>query len=246
MAELGVQGIEAPIRKGGHIEPDAVADKLPSLVEALKKHGLDIAVLTSDINDPNDPLTEKVLGVAAKLGIKRYRMKYFRYDLDQDVTEQIKAWRPQIKELAALNRDLGITGVYQNHAGRNYVGAALWDLPPLLEGIRPDEIGIAYDIRHATVEGGTSWPVTFNRIRPHLNVVYVKDFAWEGGEKPINVPLGKGRVDPNFFSILAKSGYDGPISLHEEYLDHRQPELVPEHLKAIKQDLATLRGWLEG
>ena len=45
--------------------------------------------------------------------------------------------------------------------------------------------------------------------------------------------------------MLADIQFAGPISLHEEYLDHKKPELVPEHWAAIKQDLATLDRWLD-
>ncbi len=123
------------------------------------------------------------------------------------------------------------------------LGAASWDLMRVLEGIPVDRIGVAYDVRHTTVEGGKSWPITFNAIRPHVDTVYVKDFRWVG-ERVQNVPLGEGHVDPKFFRMLADSGFAGPISLHEEYLDHRKPELVPEHLAAIEQDLATLKAWV--
>ena len=109
--------------------------------------------------------------------------------------------------------------------------------------IPASDIGVAYDIRHATAEGGMSWPATFNMIRPLVETVYVKDFIW-GEKRPTNVPLGEGRVDPKFFKMLRESGFHGPISLHEEYLDHRKPDLVPEHLAAIKKDLQTLKGWL--
>ena len=37
-------------------------------------------------------------------------------------------------------------------------------------GIPIEDIGVAYDIRHATVEGGLSWPVTFQMIRPLIEV----------------------------------------------------------------------------
>ena len=240
VAGIGYDGIEAPIRRGGHIDPQNVVDELPKLVEALAKHGLSITVMTSDINDPNDPLTERVLRTASTLGIKRYRMKYFHYDADTPIADQITAWHDQFVDLAAMNHDFGITGVYQNHAGSRYMGAAIWDLDRVLDGIDPSDIGMAYDIRHATVEGGTSWPVTFRMIRDHIDTVYVKDFAWH--ERRVeNVPLGEGLIDPAFFKMLAKSDFRGPISLHEEYLDHRDPELVPKHLAAIKRDLKTLR-----
>ncbi len=241
IAELGFDGIEAPIRAGGHIEPEAVPDELPKLVEALKKRGLEITVMTSDVNDPNDPVNERVLRTAASLGVRRYRMKYFKYDLNQPILPQLDNWRPQVRELAALNAELGITAVYQNHAGRNYCGAPLWDLQRLLDGVSVEHIGIAFDIRHATVEGTMSWPVSFQMLRPHIDTVYVKDFRWNG-VKPENVPLGEGHVSAEFFKLLAVSEFKGPISLHEEYLDHRKPELVPEHLAAIKRDLATLTG----
>ncbi len=154
IAELGFDGIEAPIRKGGHVEPEQVADELPALVEALNKRDLEITVLTSDVNDPDDPLTERVLRTAATLGIQRYRMKYYKYDLKKSVLAQIEQWRPKLKQLAAMNHDFGLTGIYQNHAGTNYLGAPLWDLQLALRGIDSGDIGVAYDIRHATAEGG--------------------------------------------------------------------------------------------
>ena len=245
MAEIGVDGIEAPIRKGGHVEPSEVEERLPRLVEALHKRNLEITVMTTDVNDPENPLTERVLRTAATLGIKRYRMKYFKYDLNQSVLAQLDEWRPQIRDLAAMNHDFGIQGLYQNHAGRDYMGAALWDLRLAMKGIANEDIGLAYDIRHATAEGGMAWQATLNMIRPMIEVLYVKDFIWKQGEaRPFNVPLGEGRVDRKFLKIVQRSDFAGPISLHEEYLDHRRPEMVPQHLSAIKQDVETLRNWL--
>lgn len=240
VAESGYNGIEAPIRRGGHVDPENVTDELPKLVEALAKRNLEITVMTSDINDASDPATERVLRTAATLGIKRYRMKYFRYASDQPISDQIATWHDQLVDLAAMNHDFGITGLYQNHAGVNYMGAAIWDLDQVLDGIAPTDIGMAYDIRHATVEGGTSWPTALRMIRDHIDTVYVKDFVWEG-RKTKNVPLGEGVVSPSFFKMMADTDFRGPISLHEEYLDHKDPELVPQHLAAIKKDLATLK-----
>ena len=243
IAELGFNGIEAPIRPGGHIETAAIADELPKLVEALAKRDLNITLITSDINDPSDPMTETFLRTMATLGVKRYRMKYMKYDLSQPIAPQLADWKPQLRDLAAMNHEFGVQGLYQNHAGAKYLGASLWDILEVLEGIPPADLGIAYDIRHATVEGATSWPVTFNMVVPHMAMVYVKDFQW-GEEKVLNVPLGEGRVDAKFFELLTETGYAGPISLHEEYLDHKDPALVPKHLDAIKKDLAVLKKWL--
>lgn len=244
VAELGFDGIEAPIRDGGHIEPHQVPDELPKLVEALRNRGLDLTVMASSINDPRDPMTEKVLRTAAAQGVKRYRLKYFHYDFSRPVAAQLRSWHDQLQDLAALNAEIGIRGVYQNHASERMMGAAIWDLAKVLDGIAPDQLGVAYDIRHATVEGGMSWPATFRMIRPHIDTVYVKDFVWGKQPQPENVPLGEGRVDPHFFELLAEADFSGPISLHEEYIDHRKPELVPQHWAAIEKDLAALRKFL--
>ena len=243
VAELGFDGIEAPVRAGGHIEPDQVEDRLPELVEALKQRDLEITVMTSDVNDPADPMTQRVLRTAATLGIERYRMKYVAYDREQPIRKQLRNWNAQFRELAAINHDFGIRGLYQNHAGGKNLGAAIWDLGEALRGISPTDIGVAYDIRHAMVEGGQSWPITFRMIRRHIDTVYLKDYAWVG-KKVVNVPLGEGHVSKDFFAMLEDIRFDGPISLHEEYLSHKKPELVPDHLAAIKRDFAKLKQWL--
>tara|TARA_R110002049_G_scaffold4601_6_gene32886 strand:+ start:86275 stop:87177 length:903 start_codon:yes stop_codon:yes gene_type:complete len=243
IATLGFDGIEAPIRKGGHIEPEQVEDRLPELVEALKKRDLEITVMTTDVNDPDDPITQRVLRSAATLGIERYRMKYVAFDRDQPIRKQLQRWRSQFRDLAAINHDFGIRGLYQNHAGAKNLGAAIWDLREVLKGIPKTDIGVAYDIRHAMVEGGQSWPVTFRMIQPHIDTVYVKDYQWVD-KKVTNVPLGQGHVSKNFFEMLRDIQFDGPVSLHEEYIDHKKPELVPDHLAAIKRDFDQLDQWL--
>jgi sugar phosphate isomerase/epimerase len=243
VAEIGFDGIEATVRSGGNVESQEVEEKLPMLSEALSKRGLEVTIMTSDINDPDDPITAKVLRTAATLGIERYRMKYLKYDLSRSVNDQIKEWKPRLQDLAAINHDFGVRGLYQNHAGSGTFGSPIWDIYRALEGISPADLAVAYDIRHATVEGGQSWPTTFNMIRPLIDTVYVKDFDWKGN-RPANVPLGKGRVEKRFFEMLRDTNFKGPISLHEEYLDHRKPDLVPEHLAALKTDLAQLKTWL--
>ena len=172
-------------------------------------------------------------------------MKYFKYKSGKSITQQIDNWRSQLKDLSAMNKEIGIMGLYQNHAGKDTFGAPIWDLHRALDGIDSTEIGVAYDIRHATAEGGMSWPLGFRLILPHIQTVYVKDFIWDDDEvKPKNVPLGQGRIDKKFFRMLADANFSGPISLHEEYLDHRKPELVPQHWDAIAEDLKTLKSWL--
>lgn len=239
-AELGFDGIEAAVRPGGHVLPERVEEDLPKFVEALKKRGLEITVLTSAIGSATQPHAEKTLRTAAKLGIKRYRMDWFRYDLQKPIPPQLETLRPQLAELAAFNRSLGLTGLYQNHAGATMVGASLWDIFSLLRDQDPKDIALAFDIRHATVEAGQSWPTVFQLVKSHIGVAYFKDFVWEA-DKTRNVPLGEGRVDRKYGGMLKASGFTGPISLHVEYGEGKDRKVYAE---AFRKDFATLRNWL--
>ena len=156
LAAMGYHGVEATVRNKGIVQPERVEKDLPKLVEALRKQGLAVTVMASDINNPADPLSRRVMETASELGIQRYRMKYFRYAKDRPIRPQIDALRQRVGPLAEANRKLGLQGLYQNHAGPQYLGATLWDLPMLLRDVDPKDIGIAFDIRHATATGGTS------------------------------------------------------------------------------------------
>lgn len=241
LAESGFNGVEATVRDGGHVLPERVDTDLPRFVDALKKRGLEMTVLTSGIDSVASPHAEKVLRTAAKLGVKRYRMNWYRYDLNQPILTQLDAIRPQLKSIAALNRELGLTAIYQNHAGDKMVGAALWDIYDLIKDFDPKDIALAYDIRHATVEGGLSWPIQFNLVKSHIGAVFVKDFVWEKA-KVKNVPLGQGSVDKKFFALLRESKFNGPISLHVEYLERSKDKKVLA--QAFQTDLATLKAML--
>jgi len=238
VAELGFDGIEATVRDGGHVLPERVEEDLPKLTEALKACGLEVTVMASSVNSLNQPHTKKVLQTASSLGIKRYRLAYYRYDLKRPIVPQLDALKPVLRDLVAFHRELDLQGLYQNHAGATSVGAPIWDLRYLMQNYPPEDLGIAFDIRHATVEGGLAWPLHFRLASPHLGAIYVKDFKWQENRKPKNVPLGTGRVDPKFFGQARAAGFSGPLSLHVEYLP--QAGLAP-NVAALKTDLATLR-----
>lgn len=243
VAEIGFAGIEGTVRKGGHVEPDKVEKDLPAQVKALQKNGVEMTLMTTDINNADDEIHQRVLKTAANLGITRFRMGSIKYDTEYPITEQLKNIRETFRKLVDFCKPLGIQPLYQNHSGAGRFGAGLWDLKWVLADIDPADAAVAFDIRHATVEGGQSWPTEFQLIRPHFGLVYCKDFVWKDDNKrPENVPLGTGRVEyPRFFSMLKKTDYDGPISLHMEYKDHRKPELLNESIAAVRADMKSIQ-----
>ena len=241
MAKLGVDGIEAPIRKSGSsIKPEQAPEELPKLVQALAKRNLKVTMVTSDILDADAPTARPLLQTAKQLGIPMYRLGFYRYDLNQPILDQLKNVGAAVKEIAALNKEVGIQGVYQNHAGAESIGATVWDFYHLIQDIPNDQLALAFDLRHASVEAGLSWRTLYNAVRPRIATCYAKDFFWDGPKDGM-APLGKGRVDGRFYKQLLADGFTGPISLHVEYLGNGT---VQDNLAAIKTDLAVLREWL--
>lgn len=240
-AKWGFDGVEATARDGGHVLPERVEQDLPLWHEALRKRGLEITVLTTGINSVDSPHAEKVLRAASRLGVKRYRMLWYQYDLQRPILPQLEAIRPKVARLAAMNRELGLTALYQNHSGDRMVGAPIWDIYSVIKDFGPNEIALAYDVRHAAVEGGLSWPIQLNLVRSHLGAVFVKDFVWEEG-KVRNVPLGEGRVDKKVFAQLKEMNFTGPFSVHVEYLERSRDKLALG--EAFQKDLETLKSLL--
>ncbi|MDB6071074.1 MAG: Xylose isomerase-like barrel [Verrucomicrobiales bacterium] len=248
VGSLGFYGVEAPIRPGGHIEPEKTADELPAFVETLAKANLKLTILTSGINEISTAQhTETVLRSAAKLGIPYYRLNWFKYDLKKPIPPQLDEFHAKIKDLIALSRELGIRPLSQNHNGRDYVGAAIWDLESIMRGHDPKDWGFAYDIMHGSIVGGTSWESAYHLARPRIGVAYFKDFTWRARLKPEPCPLGAGfAAGPEYARLLRGSQFSGPVCLHVEYLkaekitNSREAELA--HASASK-DLATLKNW---
>lgn len=244
--EMGVDGVESPIRPQGHVEPEAVEVELPKYVEALKKQGLKLTVMTSGINEVNaEQHTEKVLKTAAALGVKRFRMNYFKYDLNMPIWPQLQELRPKIKDLVQLCDEVGIQPLFQNHSGKDYVAAPIWDMYSIMREYKPEQFSFLFDIMHATLEGGYAWQMNAKLTEGHWGGVYFKDFQWNG-RKGETCPLGQGQISPDFAKMLVKNNFAGPVSLHLEYLkgDVKSPAYIKECREAHARDLKLLKEWM--
>ena len=155
-------------------------------------------------------------------------------------------------------RAIGVGAMYHTHSGIGLVGAPIWDLHEFLDGLDPAAVGVNYDIGHATVEGGFGgWIDSFRITGIYLRGIAVKDFLWEknkrGEWRPEWKPLGEGMVRfPEFFRMVAASGFSGPLQLHFEYplggSEEGKSELSgskDEVFSAMKKDLAQLRSYLK-
>ena len=250
-ADMGFDGLDLTVRPKGHVLPERVSDDLPKAVEAMKKYGLNTDMMTTNVLDAENKEHRSVLESASKSGFTHYRTGWLTYPENNTISESQAIYGQQFKNLEVLNKKLGLIGCYQNHAGK-HVGAPIWDLPPILEATNNEHMGCQYDIRHAVVEGGSSWELGLKLIRPFIKTIVIKDFKWglvDGKWKPVNTPLGEGMVDFDlYFSLLKKYKINVPISLHLEYdlggAEHGKSILTidkKEVFKHMKKDLSFLR-----
>lgn len=253
-AEMGFDGIDLTVRAGGHVLPERVSEDLPKAAEIIKAAGLQVSAITTDIRSADEQHTASVLKTMAALGIKNYRMGWYGYDDKKDVLTDVKSISQRMTGLAAINKQYGVHGDYENHAGR--FAGSLWDLWTVLKDIDPQWLGCQFDIRHATVDGAEAWPVNFRLLQPYIKTITIKDFFWEKQSTkwvPKDVPLGEGMVDfAGYFKMLKKYNMHPPISLHIEYplggAQNGAAKLtIPKEqaIAAIKKDLALLKTWLK-
>jgi len=221
LAKYGFDGADLTVRPGGQVLPENVITDLPKALIALRKHGVGSDMITTNISDPEDEYTKPILKTMADLGIRYYRMGYLKYDDNKTVMQNLDDHRKMIEKLEKLNKKFGVTANYQNHSGTR-VGGPVWDLYHILKDRDPEYIGVQYDIRHATVEGGVSWPIGMKLLSPWIGTTDIKDFIWEKNEegtwKIKNVPLGTGMVDfDKYFKLYKAFDIKAPVSIHYEY-----------------------------
>jgi sugar phosphate isomerase/epimerase len=126
LSDAGFDGIDLSVRPDGHVSPETVERDLPLAVEAAHRHGLTIPMIVTNITNASDPLSEKVLRTASGLGIKYYRLGYYRYDTQLSINQNLQRIKEQLTGICELNAKYGINGGYQNHAG-NFLGNPVWD-----------------------------------------------------------------------------------------------------------------------
>jgi sugar phosphate isomerase/epimerase len=224
-AEAGYNGIDCAVRPKGEIEPERAADEMPRYAEALGKHGTKMLLLATGISGVDSPHAHDILATAKKLGIRYYRLDFFPRKAGVAPEKQVTEIKAVLKELTALNRELGVCAVFENHSalgtkvgGKSnrggYVGGDLTELLNIVKDFDPDQLAVAFDIGHAIIEHGDEWRRHFDALKDHVRIVYVKD----AGRTSRFVPFGEGEIGKtDFFRLLIAMNYAAPLCIHIEY-----------------------------
>ena len=218
--EMGFDGIDLSVRKGGHVEPDRVEDDLPKAAESMKKAGFSPSLMTTAVNEADNETDKKLLITASRLGFSHYRMNWYNYPENKPMPEALQELSKKVNGLGQLNSELGLIGYYQNHAGLN-IGSVIWEIYELIKDADKEHMGVQYDIRHAMYEGAESWKNGFKLVQPRIRNISVKDFRWQqkNGKWVVeDVPIGDGMIDfISYFKMLKEFHINVPMSMHVEY-----------------------------
>ncbi len=240
-ADLGFDGVDLTVRKGGHVEPARVKEDLPKVVEIVRKAGLDVPMITAEIADANSPHAEDMLRAASALGIHHYRWGWFYWtDLPSSerteegrglflpggktLVDRLAELKARVKTLEALNQKYGMCAMYHNHHGSS-VGCSLWDLWLIIKDSDPKWISSNLDIAQAVLEGGVGGWINYVRLLGELGYIRgtsIKDCIWakdaRGRWGPQFCPLGEGMVHfKSYFTLLKEAKFSGPVQLQFEY-----------------------------
>jgi len=219
--EMGFDGIDLTVRPKGHVEPARVTEDLPRALDAIRKAGSDVAMVTTDLKSAADPAAKPTFAAMQKLGLKLYKIGYWRYRATEPVEQTLEQCLAQFKSLIELGASNGVVAGLHNHSGE-YFGCAMWDYREILKEATPAQAGYYFDPGHATIEGGAyGWRASLDLALSRLKMSAIKDFYWEkrdGRWSIVWCPLGQGMVNwPEVFKAYAKAAYTGPLSLHVEY-----------------------------
>jgi sugar phosphate isomerase/epimerase len=177
--------------------------------------------------------------------VQFYRLGFVIRETDAPTGKQVREIKAQLKDLAALNKQIGIGALFQNHSpsGQTYIGGDLAELYDIVKDFDPAQIGVAFDIGHALVVHGDDWRRHFEKLKSHLKIAYVKDVKRPGRW----VPFGDGEIaQTGYFKLLKELRYQAPVSLHIEFdwTDGGKSKTRAALVKALQDSSRVLRRWL--
>jgi len=254
VAEMGFDGIDLTVRANGHVLPERVGEDLPKVVEAADKAGIKILMISTDIQDEKTTQAESILKTASELGIRYYRSGGLNFNKEVEILDSLDQIKKKFTSLEQLNKKYNLYSDYLNHSGESF-GATLWDLWLTLKDLDSRYVGSQFDIKHASIDGPFSWPITFKLLHKYIKTLCIRDFRWEKKDMGWDiqpVPLGEGMVDfKKYFSVIKQFQIAGPISLMCDYDlggaqngERKITKPGKEVLQAMKHDLESLKGFL--
>jgi sugar phosphate isomerase/epimerase len=237
-AQIGYEGIDLTVMIGGHVDPRITNVDLVRAFESVRGSNLEVPMITTAIDNPNEPTIYPVLYLTGHSQIPLFRLGVWPYVQSGDIRVRLQQVKLDLAQILVLAQRCGIAAAFPNRAGEN-VGEAVWDTQEIIGSFDPRWIGYMFDPAEATIEGGLGgWEAALRMALPRLRGVALQDFYWtkDGGAwKVQKCPLGQGMVDwQKVFAMLAAAKFTGPMSIQIEYAP-------PNMVGALGKDLEFTR-----
>lgn len=232
---MGFEGVELAIVPKGHIPLEGDIDlHLERAVEAMTGFDLEVPVLSTTMTSVQSTQLRTIMGWGNEMGIPI--LSPGQWPNNADGMRSMVAAQREISMLAQIGRAAKMAIALHN-ATPNFVGSSLADLNT---AIQPFDaiVGFNFDVGYAAAYSGDALSA-LNIALPRLKMVTVRDCKWtkaaDGSQALTQCPLGEGMVDwTQFFAVLAKANFGGPITLRMEYAPK-------DELGAARKDLAFLK-----
>jgi sugar phosphate isomerase/epimerase len=178
---MAFTGVDITVRPfPGHVDPTRVATDLPPFVNTLRKHGLEVSMITCPITDADSPNAEQILQTASSLGIKHYWWGTFRYEQGKPVMQQLDALKPRVEKLVKLNEKYKMKALYHTYSMPGTVGCNVWDFLNVLRNFDPAYVGFHWDVGHTSLTGGNgTWAESLRASGPYIGGLSVKEYTYE-------------------------------------------------------------------
>jgi len=226
--DTGLEGVDLAVRPGYPVNPDNAAKELPQAARVFQDAGLVIGLVTAatDVNDPGSKVAVALFEASAAAKVPAIKIGYFGYKAPFD--DALKQARQKLAGFAKLAEKTSVKACYHTHSG-NYLGSNAAGLRLLLQDLDPHHVGVFFDTGHTAV-GGNPVRMEIETVRPWLQLVAIKDMAWQKGDKGWKhdvVPAGEGIVVwKDVAQALKDAKFTGTVSVHGEYeardLDERK------------------------
>ena len=244
--ETGLDGWDLCVRPGYPVHPDNAHTALPDVVRQFAAEGVAIPMVTGnfDLVAIDHPTAVPILSAMDKAGVRFLKLGYYGFNpLKQDYWQEVSRIRRLWEGWQDLARRYSVRVCYHTHSD-HCMGMDGGMLAHLLQGFDPQYIGAYLDPAHILVEG-EEFPVALSIVKDYLSLVALKDVIMNRvevnghGKRSVNwLAAGKGMVDwTSVFTELVRVKYDGPMSVHCEFVAPNDPQFMA----SIRQEIAFFR-----
>ncbi|WP_051248155.1 sugar phosphate isomerase/epimerase family protein [Inquilinus limosus] len=244
VAELGLQGVELPVRPGYQVTPETVATGLPAAARILAERGLQIRSVAG-------PIDEATIAACGEAGVPMIRI-CVAVDMAIGFRATVEAYRRQFDALIPALERYGVAIGIQNHSGLQ-IGSAAGVLY-LIEPYDPKHVCAVLDMAHCSVAGeptALAVDILADRLRlANFKSAYQRRITAPEEEAAYKVHWTTHQHAAyswrDFVQALRKIGYSGAYCLPAEYShpSGQGQRMGDEVLPFLRGDVAHLKGLL--